>query len=250
VLAGFTATFDYYKIKIKDTIGSLGADDILKQCLATGSPALCGLIHRDIAGTLWLLQGAQAGYTLTNNQNVGELGSEGVDANFTYIIPAGNSFFNLNLMGTYLLHSTINTGLYSYDCQGLFGNQCGVPSPNWRHLARFSWETGKVVLSLGWRTVGAVKIDESSDQSALSNPDDMPYWVAMGIDSIPAYHYFDFAVSYNITKAIQFNFGVNNIADREPPLAPGMSPNDYGAGFYGTYDPYGRYIHSSLNFTF
>ncbi len=44
--------------------------------------------------------------------------------------------------------------------------------------------------------------------------------------------------------------GVNNILDKEPPLAPGQQNNDYGAGFYGTYDSLGRYLHASMQFTF
>ena len=53
-----------------------------------------------------------------------------------------------------------------------------------------------------------------------------------------------------MTKHYQFVFGVNNILDKEPPLGVGSSPNDYGPGFYGTYDPLGRYIHASMQFTF
>jgi hypothetical protein len=55
---------------------------------------------------------------------------------------------------------------------------------------------------------------------------------------------------YETTGGIQFLLGVSDIFDVEPPLAPGMQDNDYGPGFYGTYDPYGRYIFGSVQFTF
>jgi outer membrane receptor protein involved in Fe transport len=249
-ISGFTAAFDYYDIKIKSTIGALGYNDILNQCALTGNAALCGLIHRDVAGTLWLFQGAQAGYILTNNQNVGELGSKGVDVNLSYVLPAGNTFFNFNLIGTALIHSTINTGIYSYDCVGLYGNTCGDPSPRWRHMARISWETGNTVLSLGWRMVGPAMVDEGSHQSALYVADDVDMWKANHIYHIGQYNYLDIAVSEKLSKNVQFTFGINNVCDKEPPLGSGMSPNDYGAGFHNTYDSLGRYIHGSLNFTF
>ncbi len=55
---------------------------------------------------------------------------------------------SVNLIGTYLMQQKIDTGLYNYDCVGYFGNQCGIPTPKWRHIARFSWETNlKFVLS-------------------------------------------------------------------------------------------------------
>ena len=248
-LSGFSVTFDYFDIKIKNTIGTLNADDIIKQCATTGDPKLCSLIHRDVAGTLWLFN---SGYTLTTNQNIGLRGAKGVDANLSYLMPAGKAgFFNINLIGTRTLHSTINTGLYSYDCVGFFGNQCGIPTPTWRHLARMSWETPfNTVLSLGWRMIGAATVDEASSNPALSNPSDIPALKANNIFHIPAHHYIDLAASYKLMKGVQFNIGVNNIADKAPPLGVGMSPNDYGAGFYNTYDAYGRYVHSSLQFTF
>jgi len=243
----FTAALDYYNIKIKSTIGSLGADDILNQCGVTGDPALCSLIHRDRFGTLWR---TSDGYTITTNQNIGELGSEGIDVNASYTLPAGNSFFSFSLMGTYLLASTINTGLYSYDCVGFFGNQCGVPTPTWRHFFRASWETGPVVLSLGWRMLGAVKNDDLSSNPAIGDPGNVALLAANNIDQIPAYNYLDLAFSFKMKAGIQFTLGCNNVTDKAPPLGPGMSPNDYGAGFYNTYDSYGRYVFSSVQFTF
>jgi len=249
VMSGFSAAFDYYNIKIKDTIGSLNADDIIKQCATTGNPKLCGLIHRDVAGTLWLFQ---SGYTLTTNQNTGQLGAKGVDVNLSYLMSAGKAgSFNFNLIGSRTLNSTINTGLYSYDCAGFYGNQCQDPTPKWRHLARVSWEAPfNTVLSLGWRMVGAATVDSASSNPALSNPGDIPALKANNIYHLPAYNYIDLAASFKLLKGVQFNLGVNNLLDKAPNLGVGMSPNDYGAGFHNTYDSYGRYVHSSLQFTF
>jgi outer membrane receptor protein involved in Fe transport len=248
-IQGFTAAFDYYKVDITKTIGTLGSNDIQNQCAATGNPALCGLIHRDRLGTLWI---TTDGYTITTNQNIGKLGSEGVDANATYSHALGSAgLVTFNIIGTYLRHSTIDTGLYAYDCVGFFGNTCGVPSPKWRHLARLSWESKfNTSLSIGWRMIGGVTNDEGSPNPALGIPDDIPLLKANNIFTIPATHYFDLGLTYKLKKNYQVVLGVNNIFDKEPPLAPGQSPNDYGTGFYGTYDSLGRFIHMSLQFNF
>ena len=245
--SSFTAALDYYDIKIKDTIGQLQPDDVIQACATTGDPYLCSLVHRDRAGTLWLFND---GYTIDTNQNVGKAGSQGVDASLSYTLPAGNSFFSFSLMGTYLLSNETDTGLYQYDCTGFFGNQCGVPLPKWRHLFRASWETGPVVLSLGWRYIQSVKNDDLSSNSFLGDPGNVETLQVNDIDTIGTFNYFDLAVSYKLKSGIQFLLGVNNIADLEPPLAPGMQDADYGPGFYGTYDPYGRYVFSSIQFTF
>ena len=246
-LPGLSVALDYYKIKIKDTISTLYPDDVINQCAQTGDPSLCSLIHRDALGTLWL---TPQGYTVATNLNIGDLGSEGIDLNASYLLPLGNSFLNFSIMGTYLMHESINTGLYAYDCVGLFGNTCGIPTPHWRHRFHVSWESGRTTITLGWRMQGSVKVDASSNQDALSNPARAAQYKSVGSYEYSAYNYLDLGGTYNITKGIQFTLGVNNVLDKEPPLGIGFQNNDYGPGFYGFYDPYGRYIHSSLLFTF
>jgi outer membrane receptor protein involved in Fe transport len=252
-LPGFTAALDYYNIKINQTIGTLGSLDIQNQCAATGNAYLCGLIHRDSYGSLWL---TNDGYSITTNLNVGQLRRQGLDVNATYTRPMPHDLgvFSVNFIGSYLMNAEINTGLYSYDCAGYYGNTCdpgSAPFPKWRHLARFSWETPwRVTVSVGWRMINGEAIDESSPNTALANPADMPLQIANGIATIPAYHYMDIGATWKIRKGITFIAGVNNVLDKEPPFAPGQTPWDYAVGFYGTYDALGRYIHTSLQFTF
>jgi iron complex outermembrane recepter protein len=246
---GFNVALDYYNISIDKTIGSLGASDIQNQCEATGSAFLCGLIHRDQLGSLWITTG---GYTVTTNQNVGTLAAEGVDVNATYTRSLGKAgALSTNLIGGYLMHSKTNTGMYEYDCVDFFGNQCGNPTPTWRHMMRVSWETRfNTTLTLGWRMIGGVTNDDFSSNEALR---DETLFVAEknnDIDKIKAQHYVDLAATYRLTKHYNFVLGCNNVLDREPPLAPGSQNNDYGTGFYGTYDSLGRYFHVSFQFEF
>ena len=44
--------------------------------------------------------------------------------------------------------------------------------------------------------------------------------------------------------------GCNNLLDKEPPLASGSQDNDYGPGYYGTYDYMGRSLFANLQFEF
>ncbi len=245
-LAGFTATIDYFDIKIDKTIGYYYFDDILNTCATTGD--LCDLIHRDPNGSLWV---TPEGYTISTDANVGKMEGEGVDVTGSYLMPLGNSFLNFNMMGTYLIKQYINTGLFEYDCSGLFGNTCGIPMPEWRHRFQASWETGNLVLTLGWRFQGSVKADAVDPKNEyLYNPNVVDLYKINGSYENAAYNYFDLTATYNITKNVQFTLGCDNIMDKEAPLAVGFQDNDYGPGFYGFYDPYGRFIHSSLVFTF
>ena len=248
-IAGLSITLDYYDIEITDTIGSLNADDIIQTCAETGDPVLCDLIHRDQAGTLWL---TTAGYTETTSQNIGELHAEGIDLNYNWLIGIGGAgYLNTSLMGTYLLTDTFANPLIEYDCVGFYGNQCGQPDAVWRHRARLSWETNfNWVFTLGWRFIDSVLIDDASDNPALGNPDLIESWKINGGYENPTFNYIDLAASWTIGANIQWILGVNNIFDEEPPLAAGVSPNDFGPGMYGYYDPWGRYVHTSIQFNF
>jgi outer membrane receptor protein involved in Fe transport len=252
-LPGFTATLDFYDVRINGTIGSLGSNDIQRTCANTG--ALCNLIHRDSFYTTWLQTN---GYVVTANANIGKLRSEGIDVTGSYTkpIPHDLGAFSVNLIGTYLLKESVNTGLYDYDCVGYFGNTCGNPTPTWRHLARFSWETPwKVTVTAGWRMMGKVTIDEASTNENLGvsgsgRASQLALDTANNILTIPTAHYLDLGVTWKMTKWATFIAGANNVLDKEPPLGAGQSNNDYGAGFYNTYDSLGRYIHTGIQFTF
>jgi outer membrane receptor protein involved in Fe transport len=245
--SSFTAALDYFDIKIKNTIGWLPSDDILNNCATTGNPVLCRLIHRDRAGTLWLYPD---GYFLNTNQNIGKLRSEGIDVNLTYGIVAGNSFFNFKLIGTWLLSESIDTVISRYDCVQYYGDQCGVPTPNWRHLFTASWETGPAVLSFAWRVVGGVWNDDVSPNPAIGDPSNIETLKLNDAYYIPVQNYYDLAFAYKLKGGVTFMLGINNILDTEPPLGSGSFDNDYGPGMYGTYDPYGRYLFSTVQFTF
>jgi outer membrane receptor protein involved in Fe transport len=248
-IEGLTATLDYYDIEITDTIGSLDADSIINTCLNTGDPFLCSLINRDIAGTLWLTQDA---FTVTTNQNLGSLFAEGIDLTAGWLIGLGNAgFLNTSLLGTYTIANRYTDPLQDYDCVGYYGNICGVPTPEWRHRMRFSWETTfDMVFTLAWRYNGSVLIDAASPEDALANPGSLESWRINGGYENPAWNLFDLAWVWNFTENTQLVLGVNNILDKEPPLGAGLNDNDYGPGFYGFYDPYGRQLHAAINFNF
>ena len=122
---GFTLALDYFHIKLDDTIGALGYEDIMNGC-AAGRTALCAFVHRDQFGSLWLTRN---GYIETNNQNVGVFLTEGLDVNATYTRPIGElGVVSASVIGSVLMKNETDTGLYDYDCAGYFGNTCRILS--------------------------------------------------------------------------------------------------------------------------
>ena len=74
--------------------------------------------------------------------------------------------------------------------------------------------------------------------------------------AIKAYNYLDFSAFIPIGRNVDFRLGVNNIADKNPPLilngsfsdCPNNSCNDNT--WVGTYDTLGRYIYAHLSAKF
>ena len=241
-LPELSVSVDYYDIEIEKAIGSLTADDIIQTCATTGNQDLCSLIHRDALGTLWL---TNDGYTETTNQNIGKLGNRGVDINALYSWDMGeNGSLKLSVIGTYLLESSFSNPLTDYDCVGFFGPaSCGQPNAEWRHRARLTWETNfDTNISMVWRYIGGTDIEDSSSNPNLAKPGNMARWEINGIDKLEPESFFDLVASYELNEDTSITFGINNILDTEPPMAPSVS----STGFSGTYDPLGRYIFLGL----
>jgi outer membrane receptor protein involved in Fe transport len=248
-ITGLALTVDYYDIKIDNAIDNLFADDTIQACANTGDPELCALIHRDARGTLWL---TTDGYTIATDQNISAIKARGIDVGFSYPWNLGSAgFITFSMMGSSMLQNRYTTPLVDYDCAGYFGNQCGIPSPKWRHRVRATWNTKfNATFSLGWRYIHKVLSDDASPDADLGNPGNIERLKLNDSYEFPAYNWFDLAATYKFTDKLRLTLGCNNILDKEPPLGSGYQDNDYGPGFYGTYDYLGRQVFANMQFEF
>jgi outer membrane receptor protein involved in Fe transport len=108
-----------------------------------------------------------------------------------------------------------------------------------------SWETPWAGLGVNvrWRYIGPTQDDGLSYNPNLSGDG-----YAVDADHIPMYNYFDISADIPVVKGVTATLGVNNIADKEPPLVPtgtfsacptvGCNDNTWP----GMYDTMGRYI--------
>jgi iron complex outermembrane recepter protein len=240
----FTATIDYFDIRVKDTIGTVLPTTTLNNCLATGDARFCNNIQRDRLGTLWLLD---EGRILELNTNIGSTSTSGVDVGFSYQFKLPGSYGQLGFdgVGTYLTKLVTEeiAGEGSYDCVGLYGNTCSTPNPKWRHKIRAAWNTPWAVdASLSWRYFDAVKLDTTSSNPLLSG-------TVPGTDAkLASRSYLDLALAYNFNKKLTFTLGVNNLLDKDPPITGTSGPSIFGNGnsFPQVYDALGRRVFLNL----
>ncbi len=261
-LEGFTATIDYFDIKVNNSIGVVPATIALQQCVAGTNLALCPLIKRDGAGTI----ATNTGYVINTNTNTGYLATKGIDFEANYTTALDNwgmgetGALSVSFLGTYVDSATAQpyTGATAkdasgkvfkdYDCVGLYGTTCGVPTPEWRHKMRVTWSSPwDFNLSVAWRHMSAVTFDGNNANPFLGTGTPVANAGAGG--AIGSYDYFDLAGSWTVSQGVSLRAGVNNVFDKDPPiLASGGTTSGptgplNGNTFPGVYDPLGRYLY-------
>jgi len=263
-LDGFTATFDWFNIKVSKFIGQVSPNLTLTECYGADATAatmafFCPLVQRQPVGN----QIFGSGFVQATNVNTGRLSTRGIDFEMNYssdmatwgLENTGSLAFNL--VGTWLDSLTTEAlpGFPEYNCSGQFGLTCGTPNPKWRHKFRVTWSSPwDVDLSVQWRYIGAVSLDANTSDPLVGGgpgktvcPNGQTVaGVGDCLDArISSFSYFDLSGDWTIRQGIDLRAGINNIFDIEPPvLSTSALPLGSGNGntFPNVYDGLGREI--------
>lgn len=238
-------TVDFFDIKLTQAISGIGADTILASCTTTVSP-LCALVKRDQFGSLFR---SSNGYVIDTTQNIGGLGTRGIDINASYSRDLGSlGSVNLSFVGTYLDRLNVTNSVGTYNCKNLYGSQCGTPNPDWRHQARVSFVfPDGIGASLRWRYFGPVREDTTSTNPLLAGT------TTPANQRIGAVNYYDLALTFRVSDHYNFRLGANNLLDRQPPLSSGAAcpaGSCNGNVYAQVYDAIGRYIYAGVTLDF
>ena len=257
---------DYYDINIKDTIASVGADNILNLCL--NSNQYCDRIHRDVNGSLWE---TPTGFVDDPLSNTGQLREKGFDLDASYNLALG-SFGKLrtSFVGTYLdtfLVSPVQAlPNLAFDCVGFYGTHCGTPNPKWRSTLRLTWMTPwhGLDVTMAWRYFDKVTLDSLSpnaniraidpNNASATNDQLLSNGIVSSTDAkLGSRSYLDLSGSIDVSKGISLRLGVNNLLDKSPPIfgASNCSAGQCnGNTFPQVYDALGRYVFATVTAQF
>jgi outer membrane receptor protein involved in Fe transport len=249
-LQRFTASVDYWHIKIADEVSTLPASIALNGCPQTGDAVFCALLSRQPQN--FTLDGASVaggGYIIQTTQNVAASETSGVDLQGNYRLDfEKRGSLNFTLAASYMLtqQTTPYVGAHTYDCAGLFGFTCQTVNPVWRHVFRATWQTpSRVSVTGSWRYIAAVKEDNNDPDPTLHNA------TFGGYDpfnaKIGSQNYFDVAATYQVKK-IEVRAGINNITDKAPPFLGSEIVSGGAANTYGQYDIFGRQVFLGFNY--
>ena len=253
---------DYYDIAIEDTISTVGAQTILDQCGLTGDAVLCAQIRRNpLGGDLFRGNDPNTSGLVRNLiGNFGEVNFRGIDLSAFYRWDMFGGGFSTSFQGNYLLEQEIAplapaSSSATYDCAGKINVQC--QSPEWRHIAslRYSREWGSV--NLRWRYFGETDYVDRLTNLPLatdkllcskSGGTTAAFTSCLGDGTLEAFNYFDLSASALVGSWGELTVGVNNIADKEPPLVGSTQALNGNAP--GGYDQAGRFFFTSFTVKF
>lgn len=233
-IPGLTLSVDYYDIKIKNAIDTLGGSpaNVVDACfniIQDASSEYCQAIHRNtLSGSL------SGGIDFGVDQfqfNSAKRSTRGLDVQFDYKRPVGGYTIGLNVAGTYVFTYKKQgaTFLPETECAGRFGFACNIaPMPKWKHTATLTFGNDDFNLAGRWRLIGAVKEDAGTD--ILKS-------------RIPSVSYFDFTANFTVEENFTFRLGVQNAFDKQPPIvgsAAGGTAYNAANTFPTVYDVLGR----------
>jgi iron complex outermembrane receptor protein len=241
-------SFDYFDISVQDAISQVGANLILTRCVQTREPVFCSLVHRSpINGSLDL---GNEGYVEDPLRNIGSLATSGLDLGVKYAVPlppklGGEMRMSLTASHVFTQISERAPEVGRYDCAGLYGLTCGLPTPRWRHRITIGWggEREQSAL-LTWRRLGSVVVDRTSSDPLLTGA------IPADRGRIPSQDYLDLSIQAPVTTKLTATLGILNLLDRDPPVVAsdsliGVLGN--GNTFPQVYDPLGRFVQLSVS---
>lgn len=228
-MEGFTFSLDYFEIEIEDAISGIGTNNILDTCYnrpegGVGS-LFCNLVNRRSDGTI--------DFVSDTSQNAASTNLSGYDLIASYQMELGEGTLDIDYLGTYTEEASFQSFAAGeiLECAGKFGQNCGEPTPEYKHRMTFKYSADEFVAQLLWRFVGETNDDDDGAEYT--------------VERIDGFSYFDASATYYINDNYRVTAGIDNLFDKKPPI---LGANDEQSNTYpATYDVFGRTYY--VNFT-
>lgn len=262
-MPGFSATVDYYNIKITDAITNPTPGDVIDACFgnitaASATDPACTVIRRDPGTGALFGEAAVAPGLFQPLSNLGKLSTDGIDVSLNYRRDLGFANLGLNFNGNWTNSSKFQATPTSLDreCVGFYSVNCGSLQPEFSFTQRTTLSFEDVDLSLLWRYIDSMEFEpqQLADDlaAAIGSPSACPdpngadpgaCMVNPEFRRIGAEHYFDFTARFNATEHLTFTASVINLLDNKPKIVGntiGSTTFNSGNVYPSTYDALGR----------
>lgn len=240
---GVRASVDYYDIDVSNAIATLTPQLLVSRCRTQG--VYCDLVDFNPNGPVAQVR--------TVFQNLNRLRTKGFDIELNYTHGVGAGTIDAGVLATRLmsLETTDVTGL-AIDRAGVTGNNVsggGAGMPKWQINSLVTYANGPLSLSLEGRF-----IDDGRFDATLIGPEQEGYAVnlpnSINTNHVASAVYVNLGARFKLPSASQRNIelfaGVQNLFDRDPPVAP----SNQGSSNLILFDPLGRSYRAGVRMDF
>ena len=252
ILRGFRFSADWYQIRIKDAIAGppfgVGAANIASLCYS-GVQAYCALLTFVQPGDPTYNPAFPNDIATINGNSLNFQGftTRGVDFEAAYSMPMGNGSLSVRALASYLYDQLFETGIpgravVNYAGQtgptGAFGTF--NTSPNWTGNLFVTATQGRFTGTVQVKYIGAGRFETLTPQNAYPVAIGDPGYANTNVNSINTNHvaaaaYVNLNASYRIHNGIDLFGSINNVLDKDPPVAPGGNGYPTNPVYFDTY---------------
>ena len=227
-LPGFSASVDYWRVKVKDAIDSLSADDIVNRCFE-GLADFCAAITPDPSNPSRVLIARQP-------VNFSSILLRGLDFEAAYRMPLGDGNFTVRGLATRYIENTVSTGVPGFtplNSVGTLGVGTGTQSitPKWIYRVNAVYDTDDYTLTAVARGVGDGRYDATGIECETACPLSTNQFPTYEDNSIGGATYVDLNATLKFDafggKNGEFFVNVTNLFDSDPIVLPetGLAAN-------------------------
>jgi outer membrane receptor protein involved in Fe transport len=234
-LPGFSASIDYYRLKVDGAISTLNAQQQVDLCNA-GNLELC-------AAMLLTSPLPNTNFVRVQAFNLASLENEGVDVELSYRVER----FTARLLATHTMHFITDSGVLGTIPSEGAGVNSGF-TPDWKLLATESWDAEKfgLLLTQRWFSDGVYSNEYIECQT------DCPVSTAtrptIDRNDMKGAFYVDAGGTYRFSEHANVYFKVDNVFNKRPEPAPGTNTGQ-GTNPY-LYDLLGRMYRVGMRVNF
>ncbi len=270
-LPGFSATVDYYNIKITGAITTPTPGDAISACFdnlsaASATSAACTIIRRDPASGNLSGEASTTPGLFLGLSNLGTLKTDGIDFTVNYDRDIGFAKLSLSLTGNWTGSSKFQATPSSLnrECTGFYSVNCASIQPEWQFSQRTTLAFKGFDISLLWRYIDTVHYEPAAYQDDLAAAISAGCEAPEGADpdgcmvdpefrKISAEHYFDLTGRFHISDNITLTLTAQNMLNNKPKVVGstlGSTAYNSGNVYPSTYDALGRRYAAAVKFRF
>jgi len=260
---GFSASVDYYRIKINGAVNQLGGQDLINLCFL-GNQTACNTFTREGSGAT-----AQINIAV-QPQNFATETARGIDFEASYNVPLGAFSDSLdgNLGLRFLATHFIDYKVFSGRPGDIEINYAGVPGtagsniggggggvPSWRINSSVNYALDPVSLGFTFRYISGGLNQATWIECQTGCPVSSGVRLTTDNNQVASAFFVDFNTAYTVhlgeTAETELFFNVRNITNADPPIAvrgPGGSSWDFPPTNQGLYDIMGRVFRAGVKF--